>query len=245
LEIENGVMHKKRARTESKQEFEQSAVAIEPDEPEDEEDDTKTRNVWARLESQTQRFPSENIISDTFTIGRGRHNDLIIKDTQISSQHCSIHREHKPKGVWIYWLEDMSKNGTFQNGKKLGKGVRTRLYPSDEIELRSGRRAGRAGTQPTRAIDPPRFVFKPSPTSASRAKPTRALKGRVEDVKGLNKPKKEKIQKKSQADIEENRQGLDVDLMEEMKCWICTDVMYQAVTTMPCLHSVKSKLSER
>ncbi len=42
------------------------------------------------------------------------------------------------------------------------------------------------------------------------------------------------------AESEKKRAKLDEEYSQEMQCGICIDLMYQAVTAMPCLHSVNS-----
>ena len=49
--------------------------------------------------------------------------------------------------------------------------------------------------------------------------------------------------KRGSTALDENdakKSKLDDEYSEEMQCGICIDLMYQAVTVMPCLHSVKS-----
>jgi len=65
---------------------------------------------------------------DTFTIGSGSHNDLIIEDSTVSKRHCEIVVE--PSGYLIRDLD--STNGTFVQGVRVSS---AHLAPGSEIQL--------------------------------------------------------------------------------------------------------------
>ena len=63
-------------------------------------------------------------------IGRGRANDVVIADANVSRKHAVIH----PQNAGEFWLIDMgSSNGTFLNGRKLRQP--TRVNDRDEIRI--------------------------------------------------------------------------------------------------------------
>ncbi|KAI9248439.1 kinase-like domain-containing protein [Helicostylum pulchrum] len=73
-----------------------------------------------------------------YLIGRGPECDICIEMTEISRNHCLIYMETGSnavaKGIRIY-LEDKSFNGTFVNGKAVGKNKRVLLRGGDNIQL--------------------------------------------------------------------------------------------------------------
>ena len=92
---------------------------------------------WARLTSLSKNNPDNEITSDIFTIGRKVSNDLQIKNPKLSARHCRITREKERDNTYSYYVEDVSTNGTFHNGSKIGKENRMVLADGDEIVLLS------------------------------------------------------------------------------------------------------------
>ena len=77
---------------------------------------------WGTL---TPRFSDTKKIvlkGDTFTIGRSRHNQYVVKDPCVSTVHVRITNE---KGD--VFVVDESTNGTWLNAKRLRKGVKVKL----------------------------------------------------------------------------------------------------------------------
>ena len=82
-------------------------------------------------------------------VGRSRKSDIRIGHTSpmpyISSQHFKLyHAISWPKGSAenshlaprvSAWLEDLSQNGTFINGKLVGRGKQQSLEDGDKVEL--------------------------------------------------------------------------------------------------------------
>lgn len=76
------------------------------------------------------------IQSKAFTIGRLPHNDVMIDDSSVSSQHATIERCVNPDfpEVVEYFVKDLgSTNGTELNGEKLVS--RAQLHHNDEIRI--------------------------------------------------------------------------------------------------------------
>jgi transcriptional regulator with GAF, ATPase, and Fis domain len=65
---------------------------------------------------------------DIFTLGSGKHNDLVIEDSTISKRHCEISID--PEGYLIRDLE--STNGTIVQGVKVSSAY---LTPGTEVQL--------------------------------------------------------------------------------------------------------------
>ncbi|KAF8597496.1 kinase-like protein [Ceratobasidium sp. AG-I] len=75
----------------------------------------------------------------TFKIGRGSQNDFTLPGQKISSQHCSLtwsgRSDDKPSKEHAVVVHDNSSNGTFINGKRIGKTKKSLLTPGDELSF--------------------------------------------------------------------------------------------------------------
>ncbi|KAL1925668.1 uncharacterized protein VTP21DRAFT_551 [Calcarisporiella thermophila] len=87
---------------------------------------------WAKLESLNSLYPDFALSEQIVKIGRQTDcpAPLRFKDNRVSGHHCII--EHTSDGPV---LTDLSFNGTFINGKKLGKGNSSSLQSGDEIVI--------------------------------------------------------------------------------------------------------------
>jgi len=92
---------------------------------------------WAHLISLSKNNPDNEITSDIFTIGRKFFNNLQIRNPKLSATHCIIRREKEKDNNYTYYVEDLSANGTFHNGSKIGKQSKMLLVDGDEIVLLS------------------------------------------------------------------------------------------------------------
>ena len=78
-----------------------------------------------RGQAQPQRVELRGTVT---TIGRGRHNHMVVEDSLVSRRHCQIHREDGG-----FFIEDLgSTNGTFVNGQRIHRHV---LRSGDVIKL--------------------------------------------------------------------------------------------------------------
>lgn len=71
---------------------------------------------------------------ESVTIGRHTGCDVTLQDPRCSTRHCTVTRK-VTEGVEMFWIEDLSTNGTYINKALLGKGKACELKPGDEIEL--------------------------------------------------------------------------------------------------------------
>lgn len=99
--------------------------------------------MWGRLFSLNKNFPSLPLIEDEYTFGRGSKSSVIFNSKEIqaskyypaySSTHFKIVRDVAKKCVFI---QDLSSNGTFINGEKIGKNKKHVLESNTEIALAS------------------------------------------------------------------------------------------------------------
>jgi len=165
--------------------------------------------IWSKLISKTTRIQNVQIWQDSYSIGRASACSLQIKDTKISGNHCVFSRSKKAdnQSIYDFFLEDLSTNGTYLNGEKIGKGNKKQIKNGDEIMLL---KPGQVKDEDTIG-----FIFTVS-------EPEKLAEKAIEELK----------------ENEIKRQKIDDEYSQEMICGICLEIMYQAVTTMPCLHSV-------
>lgn len=63
-----------------------------------------------------------------YTIGRGRDNDLQVKDRNISREHCRVEYD----GDYFWLVDNDSANGTFVNDEQVHRYM---LYDDDHIRI--------------------------------------------------------------------------------------------------------------
>ncbi len=88
-------------------------------------------DAWleTRRGGHSSRHP---IRTDEFLIGRSGHCHLVL-----GSDHRYISREHAVivRSNGVYWISDLSINGTWLNGRRLLRLKRERLRPGDIINI--------------------------------------------------------------------------------------------------------------
>ncbi|CAF0978386.1 unnamed protein product [Adineta ricciae] len=99
--------------------------------------------VWGRLLSINKLFPSINLIANEYSLGRGKKCTIALESKEIqaskyfatySSTHFKIIRDTIQNFVYI---QDISSNGTYVNGDKIGKNKKRVLDNNAEIALAS------------------------------------------------------------------------------------------------------------
>lgn len=105
-------------------------------------EDEKQEHVWGRLLPINSAFSRVDLKNEITTFGRRSDCDVLFtKDnpvcvlTAYSNVHFKIKREFSIKTGSHALLEDLSTNGTFINGEKLGKGRIQALKNNSEIAL--------------------------------------------------------------------------------------------------------------
>ncbi|KAF8322231.1 Pkinase-domain-containing protein [Clavulina sp. PMI_390] len=107
--------------------------------------------IWGRLYPCVPELPEFvcRKSQTVYTVGRGPTCDLVIRNTKVSSRHCTIsyHPEYD-----VVRIEDHSTNGTYVNARLVGKGNLEVITGSPEISF------GRPGDS---SNDDIRFIFRP------------------------------------------------------------------------------------
>ncbi|CAG5133375.1 unnamed protein product [Candidula unifasciata] len=99
--------------------------------------------AWGRLFPLGSSFVAMDLTADEYTFGRGENCDVAFSSQAAKTHQCfqaysKVHfkliRNKTTTGTHTF-LEDLSSNGTFVNGDKVGKGKRHVLNNNDEISL--------------------------------------------------------------------------------------------------------------
>ncbi len=100
-------------------------------------------NIWGRLLSINKLFSSINLTNNEYSFGRGKTCSIVLNSDELqtskyflaySSKHFTITRDQIKNYVY---LEDLSSNGTYINGEKIGKNNKHVLENNAEIALAS------------------------------------------------------------------------------------------------------------
>jgi len=99
---------------------------------------------WGRLFPLGIGFEKIDLENDVNIFGRGTNNDVCFeprafkKNPQyqaISTRHFKLYREFGADGTFNVFITDLSSNGTFVNGEKIGRNNTHPLNNNDEISL--------------------------------------------------------------------------------------------------------------
>lgn len=109
----------------------------------DEANGVHESKIWGRLLSINKLFPSINLIDNEYSFGRGKTCSIVLNSDELqtskyflaySSKHFTIIRDETKNYVYII---DLSSNGTYVNGEKIGKNNKQVLENNAEIALAS------------------------------------------------------------------------------------------------------------
>jgi serine/threonine-protein kinase Chk2 len=109
----------------------------------EEGDGIRESDIWGRLLSINKLFPTIKLVNNEYSFGRGKNCSIIFSSDELqtskyflaySSKHFNIIRDQTKNYVY---LEDLSSNGTYINGEKLGKNNKHVLENNAEIALAS------------------------------------------------------------------------------------------------------------
>lgn len=98
---------------------------------------------WGRLFPLGESFVALDLTKDEYTFGRGENCDVPFDNNGAKKHQCfqayskvhfKIIRQTTTTGTHAF-LEDLSSNGTFINGEKVGKGCKQVINNNDEIAL--------------------------------------------------------------------------------------------------------------
>ncbi|KAK9695576.1 serine/threonine protein kinase [Basidiobolus ranarum] len=101
-----------------------------------------TSDPWGILQSINPDYATVYLSKTDgrgYLLGRHKECDIIFNHPQISNRHCLIFKENRVDTqtgpVDCIFIEDLSTNGTYVNGKKIGRNQRRQIHPGDSIQL--------------------------------------------------------------------------------------------------------------
>jgi hypothetical protein len=232
---------------------------------------------WCTLEANSSNAETFHISKDSCTLGCSSDNNKVFNNNKFSGKHCAIKREKARENKWRYVVEDLSSNGTFVNGSKVGKGNKKEVHSGDEIALLRPDKQTENGIGTCYIIGGLIFTLKlteeelfggikrdhreqDAVKEESKSPSIKRLKqdeeinvagvlNEVEDQKKVvdevqvprpeNKFFNNDSEEEKKSPKEESKAPNDTAYLNDIQCGICIDIMYQAVTLMPCLHNVR------
>jgi len=99
---------------------------------------------WGRLFPLSNGFEKVDLEKDVNMFGRGTSNDFCFEPEAfrknpnyqaISTKHFKLYREWSSDGTFNVFITDLSSNGTFVNGEKVGRNNTHPVKNNDEISL--------------------------------------------------------------------------------------------------------------
>jgi len=208
-------------------------------------------NAWGRL-AFLNGFPSgepnlngsrtvdltENII----TLGRKEGMTLVFEDIRISGNHCTISRTHHPdSGNYEVHIRDESTNGTFVNGKKVGKGNSVSIRNGDQINLVGPSTDSKCISflfQDLLQLHKLESNYSLENSLTENSPANECIDG--ENPKGFKR--KDNLETISNTTTWSKTQPtkkpkFDDSIAVQLICSICQDLFYKAVTLIPCMHN--------
>eukprot|EP01119_Soliformovum_irregulare_P012061 TRINITY_DN3104_c0_g1_i2.p1 TRINITY_DN3104_c0_g1~~TRINITY_DN3104_c0_g1_i2.p1 ORF type:complete len:507 (+),score=139.31 TRINITY_DN3104_c0_g1_i2:99-1619(+) len=95
------------------------------------EENQDEKKGWGQLHSLNKDFPSIDLTGEEVVMGRQSVCNVLFTDRLISGKHCRFFVD--PNG--LIFVEDLSSNGTYINGEKIGKGAKKILENGAEVML--------------------------------------------------------------------------------------------------------------
>eukprot|EP00128_Syssomonas_multiformis_P012683 Colp12_sorted_trinity150504_noHs@10962 len=101
-----------------------------------EEASTLDAKIWGKLLPLDPRFDLIDLVKDSYLFGRNKAQcDFLYDGPQISNKHCMVYKKIADDESITAFIEDLSSNGTFVNGIKIGKGKTVVLNNNDEVSF--------------------------------------------------------------------------------------------------------------
>jgi len=109
-------------------------------------------------------------VSESLVVGRGAEGGILLEGSDLSREHLILTTD----GTNLY-ITDLSSNGTWLNGTRLRRSIRSRIRPGDSIELPGYALQFRPAEEPVKESERPQEIAVarlPEPLAAeSPAKP--------------------------------------------------------------------------
>lgn len=166
------------------------------------------------------KLPDPSAAARTVRISCGRDaaNSIVLKDARVSLHHFTLRVTAAAGGRVVLDLLDQSSNGTWVDGRRVGRGRRVTLAVGDRIIALPAALVGRAGEVG--------YVLLHD-TKGARCAAASPFRERPELPLPLASP----------PISPRGLKGLPRALEQDLRCGICTDVLHRCLTLVPCGHN--------
>jgi len=147
--------------------------------------------------------------------GRDPANTVVFRDSRISQRHFTLRVRAAADGCVALDIHDQSSNGTFVNGRRVGKGRRQPIVVGDRIVALPAEQAGREEEIGFQLLHDTKGAACSSSTQSASA----LNEGDEAEEEILQKP------------------GVPKELEKDLQCGVCADVFYRCLTLVPCGHN--------
>lgn len=157
--------------------------------------------------------------------GRDAANTIVLKDGRISLRHFTVRVRAAAGGRVVLDLLDQSSNGTWVNGRKVGRGRRVPLVVGDRIVALPASLVGREGEVGYVLLYDTKGAWCSAGAMCSASSSSEP--GAQEEICSLEEaPASAEVPK-----------GLPRALEEDLRCGVCTDLLHRCLTVVPCGHN--------
>lgn len=146
--------------------------------------------------------------------GRDTANTIVLKDRRISQRHFTLHVRASADGAVALEIHDQSSNGTFVNGRRIGKGCRSPILVGDRVVALPAEEVGRdeeIGFQ----------LLHDTKGASCGLAATLPMAG----------------DQACDAHDGEVEPGVPKELENDLQCGVCTDIFHRCLTLVPCGHN--------
>jgi len=178
--------------------------------------------------------PTAGLRTVTLSCGRDAANKVVVSDSRVSLIHFTLHLRAARSGQVCLELIDQSSNGTWVNGRRVGKDRSVPLAVGDRVvvlparvvgpdneigflllhEVRSAQNAPTSQTSQTEPVTPEPQRRTQTPPLSSSSSPS--LSPSTPHVAALATPS---------------------ELERDLRCGICADAIFKCLTLVPCGHN--------
>lgn len=176
-------------------------------------------------------LPDKSVAVRTVRISCGRDaaNTIVLKDGRISLRHFTVRVRAAAGGRVVLDLLDQSSNGTWVDGRKVGRGRRVPLVVGDRIVALPASLVGREGEVGYVLLYDTKGAWCAAGASSSESGEIASSSQEEEQESTCGSSK--------QPMAAEPPKGLPRDLEQDLRCGVCTDLLHRCLTVVPCGHN--------
>lgn len=160
--------------------------------------------------------------------GRDAANTIVLKDGRISLRHFTVRVRAAAGSRVVLDLLDQSSNGTWVDGRKVGRGRRVPLKVGDRIVALPASLVGREGEVGYVLLSDTKGAWCSAGAASSCSSETSA---------GSEHDAGKEPQAGDEKPCAEPPKGLPRALEQDLRCGVCTDLLHRCLTVVPCGHN--------